>query len=317
MMNVYKKLNNAGLLPVAVLDDGAQAVATAQAVLASGIDVLELDLGGTAGLESLAQVAHACPDITLGVSGVCSMAQFQEAVERGAQFIVTQGWIEDIALWCKGKSVAMIPVCSTIYQMQSAIEFGVSAFKFDPENPVTPLEPVVDLCARFEGVGCIPLSQAGQVTEYTRSPFIMATSGSWLCPQKDVQACCWHNITALCAEARHSLLGYELLHLGVNTENLVQAQSVCSQWDKAFGLPASVGPTSTFVTNRMEIMHEPYLGAHGHIAIGTNHIARAIAALEKAGFLVDPETEKYVGQRLMAVYLKDSFGGFAVHLLQK
>ena len=42
-----------------------------------------------------------------------------------------------------------------------------------------------------------------------------------------------------------------------------------------------------------------------------------LAELEKRGFVVDMETAKYKGERMIAVYLKDEIGGFAVHLLQK
>ena len=60
-----------------------------------------------------------------------------------------------------------------------------------------------------------------------------------------------------------------------------------------------------------------YLGKNGHIAVRTNSITVAVAELEKRGFVVDPETAKFKGDRMTAVYLKDEFGGFAVHLLQK
>ena len=60
-----------------------------------------------------------------------------------------------------------------------------------------------------------------------------------------------------------------------------------------------------------------YLGKNGHIAIRTNSMTVALAELEKQGFVVDMQTAKYKGERMIAVYLRDSFGGFAVHLLQK
>ena len=41
------------------------------------------------------------------------------------------------------------------------------------------------------------------------------------------------------------------------------------------------------------------------------------AELEKRGFVCDPSTAKYKGERMTAIYLKEEFGGFAVHLLQK
>ena len=55
---------------------------------------------------------------------------------------------------------------------------------------------------------------------------------------------------------------------------------------------------------------------NGSPRVGGN-TATAIAELEKAGYAVDPETAKYKGDRMIAVYLKQEFGGFAVHLLQK
>ena len=45
--------------------------------------------------------------------------------------------------------------------------------------------------------------------------------------------------------------------------------------------------------------------------------ADVAAELEKRGFVCDPATAKYKGDRMTAIYLKEEFGGFAIHLLQK
>ena len=58
-------------------------------------------------------------------------------------------------------------------------------------------------------------------------------------------------------------------------------------------------------------------GEMGHIAVRTNSIGIAAAEMEKRGFQLDMETAKYKNGRMTAVYLKEDFGGFAVHLLQK
>ena len=47
------------------------------------------------------------------------------------------------------------------------------------------------------------------------------------------------------------------------------------------------------------------------------HNEEVVADLEKKGFSIAEETAKYKNGKLTAVYLKDAFGGFAVHLLQK
>ena len=64
-------------------------------------------------------------------------------------------------------------------------------------------------------------------------------------------------------------------------------------------------------------MKSMYLGKNGHLAVRTNKIEAAIAELTKRGFAVDMDTAKYKGDRMVAVYLKNEIGGFAVHLLQK
>ena len=44
---------------------------------------------------------------------------------------------------------------------------------------------------------------------------------------------------------------------------------------------------------------------------------RAIAYLRSKGFETDPESIKYKNGKMIAAYLKDSFGGFAVHLVRQ
>ena len=64
-------------------------------------------------------------------------------------------------------------------------------------------------------------------------------------------------------------------------------------------------------------MKAPYLGAHGHIAIGTNYINRAVYHMQLQGFEFDMDTAKYKDGKMVDVYLKGEIGGYAVHLVQK
>ena len=70
-------------------------------------------------------------------------------------------------------------------------------------------------------------------------------------------------------------------------------------------------------TNEIEVMKSMYLGENGHLAVETVSMERAIADLEKKGFAVDETTAKYQNGKMIAVYMKNSIGGFAIHLLQK
>ena len=60
------------------------------------------------------------------------------------------------------------------------------------------------------------------------------------------------------------------------------------------------------------------MGEHGHIAIGVNSVDRAVYHLGLQGVEFDESTRKTNAQgKTSAIYLKETFGGFAVHLVQK
>ena len=65
-------------------------------------------------------------------------------------------------------------------------------------------------------------------------------------------------------------------------------------------------------------MKTPYLGAKGHIAIGTTNVERAVFHLTLRGAKFDEDTAKYDPTgKLKAIYMTDEISGFAVHLVQK
>ena len=164
--------------------------------------------------------------------------------------------------------------------------------------------------------------QAGGVNaqnlgEFIAAPYVHAVGGSWVCPKADIAAGNFDKITALCAQAKEALLGFEVAHVGINCESADASMAVCQSLNQAFGLPVKAGNSSNFASTGIEVMKSMYLGENGHIAIRTNALPVAVAELEKRGFVCDPATAKYKGDRMTAIYLKEEFGGFAIHLLQK
>ena len=138
-----------------------------------------------------------------------------------------------------------------------------------------------------------------------------------VCAKADIAAHNFDKITSLCKEARKTALGFEIAHVGVNAGDAEESLAVCRALDAAFGFGVKEGNSSNFAGSGVEVMKSPYLGKNDHIAVKTNSIPRAAAELAKNGFTLDESTAKYKGEKMVAVYLKQEFGGFAVHLLQK
>ncbi|MFH1961323.1 MAG: keto-hydroxyglutarate-aldolase/keto-deoxy-phosphogluconate aldolase, partial [bacterium] len=84
-----------------------------------------------------------------------------------------------------------------------------------------------------------------------------------------------------------------------------------------FYFPIKEGTSSIFAGPGFEIMKSQYLGKHGHIAIATNDIHRAITYLKMKNISALPETAKEKEGKLKAIYLDQEVSGFAIHLLQK
>ena len=76
------------------------------------------------------------------------------------------------------------------------------------------------------------------------------------------------------------------------------------------------GNSSNFASTGVEVMKTMFKGANGHIAIRTNKMTPAIAEMERRGLELDWDSVKDK-DNIKAVYFKNEFGGFAVHLLQK
>ena len=67
-MSVLERLSNAGVVPVVVLNDVKDAIPTAKALLAGGIDVMEITFRTTAAADSIAAVAKECPDMLVALA---------------------------------------------------------------------------------------------------------------------------------------------------------------------------------------------------------------------------------------------------------
>ena len=318
-MDVLSRLAAAGVVPVVVLDNAADAVPTAKAMVAGGIDVMEITFRTAAAADSIRAVAAEVPEMLVGAGTVLNLEQCKLAVECGAKFIVSPGYDEETVAWCVENGVAVTPGCVTPTEIMAALKHGLKVVKFFPANVYGGLNAIKALSGPFVGLKFIPTGGVNQenLGEFVSNPSIHAVGGSWVCPKADIAAHNFDKITQLCAEARRGVMGFELAHVGINCESADESLAVCEELEKAFDFEVKTGNSSNFASTGVEVMKSMYLGKNGHLAVRTNKIEAAIAELTKRGFAVDMDTAKYKGDRMVAVYLKNEIGGFAVHLLQK
>ena len=208
-MDVLARLARAGVVPVVVLDDAKDAVPTAKAMLAGGVDVMEITFRTAAAADSIKAVADACPDMLVGAGTVLNLDQCKLAVSMGAKFIVSPGFDAGVVGWCIENGIAVTPGCVTPTEITAAVNMGLKVVKFFPANVYGGLNAMKNLSAPFVGVKFLPTGgvNAANIKEYIDAPFIHAVGGSWVCPKDAVKAGDWEKITALCKEARTNAFG--------------------------------------------------------------------------------------------------------------
>lgn len=317
-MDVLKRLAQSGVVPVVVLEDAKDAVPTAKAMLAGGIDVMEITFRTAAAADSIKAVAQECPDMVVGAGTVINLEQCKLAVECGAKFIVSPGYDEETVAWCCDNGIPVTPGCVTPTEIMMALKHGLKVLKFFPANVYGGLSAIKSLAGPFGGVKFIPTGgvNAQNLAEFISSPYIHAVGGSWICPKADIAAGNFDKITALCKEARKTLLGFEVAHIGINTPDDDASMDVCKAFNDAFDFNIKQGNSSNFASTGVEVMKTMFKGANGHIAIRTNKMIPAIAEMERRGYELDMDSVKDK-DNIKAVYFKNEIGGFAVHLLQK
>ncbi len=208
-MTVLERFARVGIVPVVVLDDAKDAVATANAMLAGGVDVMEITFRTAAAPDAIRAVSENCPDMLVGAGTILTLEQCKKAVEMGAKFIVSPGFDAEVVGWCVENNIPVTPGCVTPTEITAALKFGLKVIKFFPANVYGGLNAMKNLAAPFVGIKFLPTGgvNAANIREYIDAPFIHAVGGSWVCPKADIAAGNFEKITALCAEARQAAFG--------------------------------------------------------------------------------------------------------------
>lgn len=208
-MKVVERLRNSVVVPVVVLDRVEDAIPTAKALAAGGVDTMEITFRTACAPEAIRTVAQNCPDVLVGAGTILNVEQAKLAVEMGAKFIVSPGFSSKVVGWCVENNIPVVPGCVTPTEIMSALDYGLTMVKFFPANVYGGLSAMKNLSAPFVGLKFLPTGgvNTANIKEYWDAPFIHAVGGSWVCPKAEIASGNFEKITQLCKDARAAALG--------------------------------------------------------------------------------------------------------------
>ena len=195
------------VIPVIVIDRVEDAVPLAKALIAGGLNVLEVTLRTAAAVEGIRQIVEHVPGAIVGTGTVCSADQVKLSEDLGCQFMVSPGSTDKLLAAAADSSIGLLPGISSASEMMRCMEWGYQDFKFFPAEAAGGAAMIKSLYGPFSEARICPTGGIGlhNVMEYLSLPNVLCVGGSWICPAQLVREQRWDEIEQLAREA--SLLG--------------------------------------------------------------------------------------------------------------
>jgi len=193
------------LICVAVIDNADDAVPLAEALLAGGLNCMEVTFRTAAAAESIKRIRQKLPKMSIGAGTLLTADQVKQAVDAGAQFGVSPGLSEAVSKAAHENKLPLFPGVITPTEVMRALELGWQNLKFFPAETFGGVNVLKALIGPFghTGVKFVPTGgiTATTLPNYLAIPQVAAIGGSWMAGRKLVAEKAWDKITALTAEA--------------------------------------------------------------------------------------------------------------------
>jgi 2-dehydro-3-deoxyphosphogluconate aldolase / (4S)-4-hydroxy-2-oxoglutarate aldolase len=190
------------VIPVVVIDRAVDAIPLARALLAGGVDTMEITLRTADAVDAVRSVAEHVPDMTVGAGTIVRAEQAREAVAAGAAFLVSPGCTPRLLEALLDQAVPILPGAATASEVMTLLEDGITEMKFFPAAEAGGTKVLRALAGPLPEVTFCPTGgiDRASVADYLALPNVACVGGTWLTPSDLVAAQDWEAITALAAD---------------------------------------------------------------------------------------------------------------------
>ena len=320
MNPIVERVYEIGIIPVIAFNSVDEAVPLCKALVAGGLPAAEVTFRTACAEDCIKKIHEEVPEMLLGAGTVLTIDQADRAMAAGASFIVSPGFDPNVTKHVIEKGGIMMPGTCSPGEMQQAMNLGCEAIKFFPAeaNGGVAMLKNIGGALKTDKWMCTGGINAKNVNDYLAYDQIFAVGGTWMCKSDKIKAGAWDEITAMCKEAVDTMLGLELGHIGINSADEAEAAKTAETLGALLNMAVKPGNSSIFVGKKeFEIMKKPGRGTHGHIAIKTNNVDRAIYHLGLRGVTFAMDSKVVKNGKTTAIYMADEIAGFAIHLVQK
>ena len=201
------QLRNSRVVAGFSIENVEDAIPIAKALLAGGIDVIELTLRSNCALAAVEKIAEVVPEISLGVGTILTPEQVVQVKEAGAHFGVSPGMNPNVIRKAEEIGLPFAPGIATPSELEAAIALGCRFVKFFPAEASGGRNYLKSISAPYKhlGVQYFPLGglNAENMNHYLDLDDVIAIGGSWIVDSSFVIAKDWSGLAKRANEVRN------------------------------------------------------------------------------------------------------------------
>lgn len=187
MKTIEKIMRTAPVIPVLVINDIADAVPVAEALVAGGLPVLEVTLRTSCALDAIAEMKRVKGAI-VGAGTVTNPGQLQSSIDAGSEFIVSPGLTDNLAQAAIASDIPFLPGIANASDIMRGLDLGLSHFKFFPAEAAGGVKALKALTGPFGDVQFCPTGgiNPGNAGDWLTLAQVLCVGGSWLVQNDDI-----------------------------------------------------------------------------------------------------------------------------------
>ena len=204
MNELQTQISQIGVVPVIKLSNPLRdAAPLSDALCAGGVPIAEITFRAAGAADAIRIMAERHPEMMVGAGTVMTTEQVDQTIAAGGKFVVTPGLDIEIVKYCQEKGITCFPGCTTPTDYHAAFKLGLEVLKFFPAEQSGGLDKIKAMAAPFPMFKVMPTGGISlkNLAEYAAAPVIAACGGSYMCPDKLIQAGAWEEITDLCRQS--------------------------------------------------------------------------------------------------------------------
>ena len=180
-MNIDEVMRSAPVIPVLVLDGSLDPVALAATLVEASLPVIEVTLRTPSALDAV-RAMRSVDGAIVGAGTVLNERMLGEAIDAGAQFIVSPGLTEGLGRAAISSGIPYLPGVANAGDIMRGLDMGLSRLKFFPAEASGGLSALKSLAAPFGEVRFCPTGGIREETapEWLAHPSVLCVGGSWL-----------------------------------------------------------------------------------------------------------------------------------------